>query len=281
MKQYNEDQINLLELLGHEKNVCLMVAPSFVVDFDYKKFVPLMKGLGFDYVSEVTFGAKIVNRNYQEYILENKDKQKQFIASVCPMIVSLTKAKNLQDKLLPFDSPMVSMAKILKKNFPKNKIVFLSPCTAKKLEARQSGIIDCVITFKELKEILLKEKPVPKKGSHLFDRFYNDYTKIYPLSGGLARTLHKNGILKEKEVVSKDSCSNIQRVLSKNNDKKFFDLLYCDGGCIGGNGVNAITPSFMRKFSVISYAKQAKKEKIGERKGLDKYVKGISFSKEY
>ena len=279
---FNLDQLTVLELLVHEK-VCLMVAPSFVVDFNYKKFVPLMKGLGFDYVSEVTYGAKITNQNYQDYIKENKNTQKKFIASVCPMCVNIVKAKHheLTKFLLPFDSPMVAMAKVLKKTLPGNKIVFLSPCTAKKVEAKKSGIIDGCITFKELKEILKEKKVIPKKCSHLFDRFYNDYTKIYPLAGGLADTLHIKGVLEKEEIISSDGINKIDPLLKNHSNKKFFDILFCDGGCIGGNGINSTIPIFMRKYSVLSYKKNSKKEKIGERKGLDKFSEGINFSKEF
>ena len=281
--KFNPDQLNVLELLAHEKDVCLMVAPAFVVDFNYKKFVPLMKGLGFDYVSEVTYGAKITNQNYHEYIKENKATQKKFIASVCPMCVNIVKAKHeeLTPSLLPFDSPMVVMAKVLAKLFPKNKLVFLAPCLAKKVEARQSGIIDGCITFKELKEIVKIKKPVAVKGSHLFDRFYNDYTKIYPLAGGLAKTLHSKDILEKDEIISSDGINKIDPLLKNHSDKKFFDILFCDGGCIGGNGVDSSLPVFMRKYSVTSYKKHSKKEKIGQKKGLDKYSDGIDFSKKF
>jgi iron only hydrogenase large subunit-like protein len=277
----NPDQLNVLELLGHESDVCLMVAPSFVVDFNYKTFVPKMKGLGFDYVSEVTFGAKITNQNYHEYIKKNKETQSKFIASVCPMCVNIIKAKHpeLVSSLLPFDSPMVAMAKVLKKMFPNNKIVFLSPCTAKKIEAKYCGIIDGCITFKEMKEILKYKKTKPKKCSHLFDRFYNDYTKIYPLAGGLAQTIHAKDILKKEEMVSSDGINKISPLFEKYSDKKFYDILFCDGGCIGGNGIASSTPVFMRKYSVLSYRKFADKEKIGSRKGIDKYSVGINFSK--
>ncbi len=282
-KAYSLDQIELLELIGMKGEVGLLVAPSFVVDFDYRTFVPLMKGFGFDKVFEITFGAKIVNANYHKYISENKLKQKKFISSTCPSCVNLVKARfpHLKNFLMPFDSPVISMAKIVKKNFPKQKIVFLSPCTAKRVEAKQSGLIDCVITFKEMKEIISREKPPLANCSHLFDRFYNDYTKVYPLAGGLSKTLHLKGILDKNETVSVDGANAIINLFKKDSNKKFFDILFCSGGCVGGPEVNASTPIFMRKFSVTSYRKQALKEKIGSRKGTEKYVKGINFSKKF
>ena len=283
-KGYNEDQLKVLSLLASEHEVCLMAAPSFVVDFDYATFVPLMKGLGFDYTTELTFGAKIVNQEYHKYIHEHKDSQEKFICSVCPATVELIKSKypEMKKYLLPFDSPMSAMAKVVDKNWPNQKNVFLAPCFAKKREAKEfPDIIDATITFAELKDIVAKEKPTPLKGSHLFDRFYNDYTKIYPLSGGLSATLHSKDILSKEEMVSMDGAKNLSKIFDKHSDKKFYDLLFCNGGCIGGPGVAAKKPIFWKRKRVLNYRKNAKKEKIGKRKGLDKYTKGISFSKKF
>lgn len=292
--KYNEDQKKVIDLLKSKNKTILMVAPSFVVDFDYLHFVPTMKGLGFDSVSELTFGAKIVNEQYQNYITLNKNNsnkngfnknnlnknnQKKFIASVCPTIVALVKsqAPELKNCLLPFDSPMIATAKILHKENPKNKIIFLSPCSAKKIEAKKSGLIHGVVTFSEMKQIIQTEKPKKIGKTHLFDRFYNDFTKIYPLSGGLAETMHSKGILKKEKIVSCDNCKNVQIIFDRHSDKEFFDLLFCSGGCVGGNGIESKMPILLRKKRVLDYRAFARKEKIGERKGLKKYTKGLSF----
>jgi iron only hydrogenase large subunit-like protein len=80
-------------------------------------------------------------------------------------------------------------------------------------------------------------------------------------------------------MVSSDGINKISPLFEKYSDKKFYDILFCDGGCIGGNGIASSTPVFMRKYSVLSYRKFADKEKIGSRKGIDKYSVGINFSK--
>jgi iron only hydrogenase large subunit-like protein len=290
---YSEDQLLVLRLLKESKKrggskVILMSAPAFVVDFDYKDFCPLMKGLGFDKVTELTFGAKIVNTCYRKYIKENKDKQEKFIATVCPSSVELIKNRYpyLKRFLLPFDSPMVAMAKVLKKNYPKHKIVFTSPCSAKKIEAKKAfykkkQLIDAVITFSELKQIIAKERPKKKKVCHKFDSFYNDYTKIYPLSGGLGATLNKKGILKESEVVSTDGHKRLSRIREKNLNKTFFDVLFCDGGCIGGNGVSSKLPIVLRKKRVLDYRNLSKRESMDGNHGLNKYFRGIDFSRKF
>jgi len=290
---YNEDQKKVLGFLKESKKnkgtkVILMNAPSFVVDFNYDSFVQKMKRLGFDKVTELTFGAKIVNQCYHKYIKENKDIQEKFIASVCPASVELIKNKYpyLKRFLLPFDSPMIAMSKVLKKNYPKAKIVFASPCIAKKVEAKNAAykgkkLIDAVITFAELKQIVAKERPKKVGVSHKFDSFYNDFTKIYPLSGGLGETLNKNGILIQSEMISCDGYKKISRVFDKNLNKTFFDVLFCDGGCIGGNGIASKLPILIKKNKVISYRNFAKKETMDKNQGINKYFKGIDFSRQF
>jgi hypothetical protein len=142
---YSQDQLKLLSLLKESKKktgkkLVLMSAPSFVVDFDYKTFVSLMKELGFDKVTELTFGAKITNEQYHNYIKKNKSKQEKFISSVCPSSIEFIKNSfpEMKKFLLPFDSPMGAMSKVVKKMYPRHNIVFLSPCFAKKLSNTQS-----------------------------------------------------------------------------------------------------------------------------------------------
>ena len=302
---YSPDQREVLSMLRGKEKVALMAAPAFAVDFDYKRFVPQMKGMGFDVVSELTFGAKIVNQLYHRYIKEHytdnvrprrKGKapasrkkganfQERFISSVCPASVELIRNRypELKKFLLPFDSPMAAMAKIIRKNYPSHKIVFLAPCPAKKAEARTMSprIIDASVTFAEMKGIVNGERPRMKRGPHLFDSFYNDYTKVYPLAGGLSETLHSKDILLEKEMVACDGCTDIVRLFSSHPDKVFYDMLFCDGGCIGGPGVSSKMPLYLRKKSITGYMKVAKRESMRGAQGLDRYTEGLDFSRKF
>ena len=256
-----------------------MLAPSFVVDFSYPNIISNLRSLGFDKVVELTFGAKMVNRSYHDIL---KNSEKLFISSVCPGIVESVKKTFPQyiDNLVLVDSPMIATAKICKKIYPKHKIIFISPCYFKKTEAEKSGIIEGVIDYKELKEIFRKYK-INKKGISHFDKFYNDYTKIYPLSGGLSKTAHLKGILKKEETKIIDGIQEVFNFL-KNPDKKikFLDVTFCKGGCIGGPCINSKLPIFLKKIKVISYLKKSKKEDIPEiKKGLIKKAKGIFFNR--
>jgi iron only hydrogenase large subunit-like protein len=261
-----------------------MLAPSFVVDFSYPKAILQLRDLGFDKIVELTFGAKMINRDYHKKLENTKEL---VISSVCPGVVETVKAKfpDYSRNLINIDSPMIATAKICKKTYPHHKTVFISPCNFKKIEAQKSKYVDYIIDYKELKRILdtkgLNRKKYTEK-EVLFDKFYNDYTKIYPLSGGLSKTAHIKKILKPNETKILDGIEEVTKFLN-NPDKKirFLDVTFCKGGCIGGPCIGSKLPLLLRKRKVLNYMKVADKERIPERrKGIVKEAKGVSFKSE-
>jgi iron only hydrogenase large subunit-like protein len=258
-----------------------MLAPSFVVDFPYPKIISQLKNIGFGKIVELTFGAKMINREYHKQL---KNSKKLIISSVCPGIVETIKAKYPQYRknLILVDSPMSATAKICKKTYPSYKIIFISPCNFKKVEALNSPDIDYVICYNELSEIIKKNKfGRIKKDS--FDKFYNDYTKIYPLSGGLYKTSHLKNILKQNEAKVIDGISEVEKFLKKPDKKiRFLDVTFCKGGCIGGPSINSKASLTEKKKKVLQYAHFAEKECIPKQEiGLVKRAKNISFKSLY
>ena len=260
-----------------------MVAPSFIVDFPYPGIIHGLRLLGFEKVVELTFGAKLVNKDYHK-ILENSKELK--ISSVCPGVVHnvLEKYPKYKKNLMKVDSPMIATAKICKKIYPGYKIVFISPCNYKKIESKNSKIINYSIDYKELKKIFLDKKINLKiKQIMHFDKFYNDYTKVYPVSGGLSKTAHLKGILKKEQVKIIDGIKEVFEFLEKPDKKiKFLDCTFCIGGCIGGPCVNSNLSINKRKNQVLDYLEKSKHEDIPEeRKGLIKDAKGILFERKF
>lgn len=261
-----------------------MLAPSFVVDFLYPKIIFQLKDLGFDKIVELTFGAKMINREYHKILEKNNEL---LISSVCPGIVETIEAKypNYKKNLASIDSPMIATAKICKKIYPEHKTVFISPCDFKKIEAEKSDYVDYTIDYRELDELFNKYKLNKKKykGEPVFDRFYNDYTKIYPIAGGLYKTAHLKNILKPDEAIIIDGIDRVAEFLN-NPDKKirFLDVTFCKGGCIGGPKIISKFPILLRKKKVMDYLRIADKEKIPEEnKGIIKEAKNISFKSNY
>ena len=128
---------------------------------------------------------------------------------------------------------------------------------------------------------VILQNPKKAKCSHKFDSFYSDYTKIYPLAGGLASTLHYKGILHKNEIISRDGAADLQELFNSHSSKVFYDVLFCKGGCIGGPGIASQAPLFMRKQRVLNYRRTANREKMDGKQGLDRYTKGIDFGRKF
>lgn len=283
-----------MELLPDKKYICLL-APSFSAEFDYPDIVYRLRKLGFDQVVELTFGAKMVNLAYYEFLKEEieKGEKKTWIASPCPTLVNIVKTKfpELVTNLVPVYSPMEAMALICKKYYPGYIRVFVGPCITKKLEAKELGNIDEVLTFKELDEMFeshdIPEQVKESKYSISFDKFYNDYTKIYPISGGLSSTLHYRHILESKDILVTDGLKNIMKVLSGFKEGmykkyKFIDVLTCEGGCINGPGMIGKRSIRERRKRVIKYKDFASRyEQDLGRTGRKLLVEDIKFKRTF
>ncbi len=276
----------LEKLFKARKKLVCMLAPSFIADFDYPEIVWQLKKLGFDKVVELTFGAKMTNIYYHKII--KSDKTKTWIASPCPTIVELVRNRypHLIKNLLPVHSPMGCMGLICKQYYPNHKYVFIGPCLTKKVEAQELREVELALTFREL-ESMIEDKGIEKvrKRKLTFDKFYNDYTKIYPLAGGLSSTLHYKKILKKKEILIIDGIEAISKVFDKfkngrYKDYVFIDCLACLGGCIGGPGMSSKIPLREKKKRVINYRDFARRyEKDLGRRGKKFHVYKIDFSR--
>lgn len=283
-----------MEFKSGEKYLCL-VAPSFVSEFEYPDFVYRLRMLGFEKVMEVTFGAKMTNLTYYSVIKDSIDKgeKKTWIASPCPTLVNYVKVKypELIPNLVPVHSPMGCMGLICRKLYPKYKVVFVGPCVTKKLEAKELGTIDEVLTFKEVSEFFEK-KNIPEKVEESkycvsFDKFYNDYTKIYPISGGLSATLNYSNLFKKKEILVMEGLNDLMKVFEgfKNGvykNYKFLDVLNCKGGCINGPGMIANRSVSERRKRVLDYRDFAQRyEKDLGKSGKKVDAEGINFERKF
>ncbi len=280
-----------IDLIKNNEAVALL-APSFCIDFKYPNIIGMLEKLGFKEVTELTFGARMVNWAYANYIKENPD-QPLFISSPCPTVVAMiqTQYPDLVKYLVPVISPMIAMAKIYKQKHPNRKVVFISPCFAKEnVEApKYPEFIDAVITLKDLKAIFEAEniKEQDFNRNYKFDSFIREYTKIYPVSGGLASTSHIKNLFGEGEILITDGVENIKKALEDfkagNSKYKFLDLLNCDGGCIGGPAINNKDFSTENKKQIVfDYTKTSSEDKMGEKRiGTVEKAENIDLSAKF
>ena len=278
-----------IDIIKNNEAVALL-APTFVIDFKYPNIIGMLRQLGFKEVTELTFGARMVNWAYANYIKENQE-QELFIASPCPTVVAMvqTQYPELVKCLMPIVSPMQAMALVHKKFNPNCKVVFISPCWAKEnVEAPKYKEIDAVITLKDLKQIFLQEniKEENFTENYYFDSFIREYTKIYPVSGGLASTSHIQKLFKPGEILITDGVANIKKAFDDfkagNRQYKFMDLLNCDGGCIGGPAINnKDLPTENKKEIIFEYTHRSSEAIMGEHEGKVKDAKDINLSTKF
>ncbi len=257
------DQVN--ELLISNNKVIAIIAPSFPAEFseikDYTFLVGMLKTLGFDYVSEVSFGADIVAMKYEEILTKNKEEG--IISSDCPAIAFYIEQyyPELVPYLAPIASPMVAMARIIKLKYgEKIKIVFIGPCIAKKAESIE---VNEVITYRELREMFIQHNIDSNAISPSdFDPPHSGKGAIFPISRGLLQTTNiseniyeGNVIVADGRVDFREAVKEFENGLIRSNN---LELLCCEG-CIMGPGTTPGGKRFTRRTMVGNYVKEKMK----------------------
>lgn len=257
------DKVDLL--LKENKNVAAIIAPSFPAEFqeilNHRLLVSLIRQIGFQYVSEVAFGADLISVEYKRLFSDKSIPP--VISSDCPAIVSYIEHyhPDLIDSLAKIVSPMVAMARVMRKKYGDDlKVVFIGPCIAKKDESDE---IDAAITFRELREIFF-EKNLTKNGLKPtdFDPPVGGKGAIYSVSRGLLSTVDLKEDIFERNIIIAEGRSDFQDAIKEFENghisHEHLELLCCDG-CIMGPGMSpypAFSSSgkrFMKRASVSDY----------------------------
>ncbi len=227
-------------ILNSGAKVIASVAPSFISSFglkDFNVFKIALGKLGFFDAEETAYGAELVTEQYKA-LLESGNF-KNFITSACPAVCRLIQAyypKALQ-YLAPVDSPMIAHAKMIRKEFPDAKVVFIGPCIAKKREAYESGIIDGVLTFEDVQELLQEKNIVLEDITNIVFEDKNAtacLSKAYPISHGIIRSLpYRPKGYDYMAVDGPDRCVDaLQNMDSLEN--VFLEMNICKDGCVNG-----------------------------------------------
>lgn len=159
-KSFILDVIDMLKKSGKGENfrVYAVVAPSISSQFSYARLgqvISAIKELGFFSVVEVALGADMVAYKEAEELAE-----KGFLtSSCCPAFVDYIHKQfpAMADKISQNLSPMATIAQYIKSTDPTCKIVFIGPCTAKKMEVQKESVkpyVDSAITFEELQALI-------------------------------------------------------------------------------------------------------------------------------
>ena len=271
--------LNVIDIIKKSENntkykVYAVIAPSISSQFQYAKLGQVISGikaLGFHTVVEAALGADMVAYEESRELVE-----KGFLtSSCCPAFVDYVKKQfpDLSQYISHNLSPAAVIAKYIKDTSKDAKVIFIGPCTAKKMEFQKEEVrpyIDSVITFEELQalfdskdlEIMSMEEDVLDNASY--------YGRIFARSGGLsdavAQALKEQGIdnfdLKAVPCDGIEACRVALLKASKRVlDGNFIEGMACSGGCIGGAG--CLTHGEKNKAEVDKYGMQAYEKTIG------------------
>ena len=235
--------------------VIAIVAPAFIGQFGKhstpEKFITAMKTLGFHRVVEVAIGADLCTIEEAKDFMEKVPHEQDYMAtSCCPAWHSMI------EKLYPSEmgkismtlTPMVFTARMMKKDFPGCKVVFVGPCAAKKLEAIRADIrsdVDFVLTFEELQGMFeAKEIDFEKLEGEIPLNEGSASGRGFAVAGGVAKAVsdlvareHPELELKTARAEGLRECRKLMTMAKAGKYKGYLlEGMACPGGCVAGAG---------------------------------------------
>ena len=285
------DKSQIFQLISSIKEgneIIAEIAPAFVGQFGplatSEKLKHAIGELGFSGTYEVALGADIGAIEEAKHYMHRVDTgEDPFLATSCCPSWSVM-AKRDFPTIAPYVSgsltPMVATARLIKKEHPNAKVVFIGPCAAKKLEAMRTSVrsdVDFVITFEELMGMFVAkgiEFDSPVDENDVMD----DATAAgrgYAVAGGVAdaivscvHELYPNKEIKVDHAEGLRDCKKML-MLAKAGKRNGYLLegMACPGGCIAGAG--NLLPINMAAQAVKKFQEKAEEKVANQNKKLE------------
>lgn len=271
--------VETLDLIKKSENntkykVYAIVAPAISSQFTEVKIEQVISGIekiGFYHAIEVALGADIVACHEATEFSETIDERGWMTTSCCPSFVKyIQKHKpELMSHVSNTVSPMIAIAQMIKDMEKDAKVVFIGPCTAKKMEIKEDdikGIVDLVLTFEELQAMLdaMEIDLTTCEGTSLDNASY--YGRIFARSGGVTDAVKQAidvlGIDCDLQPVKCDGLDEVTKMLKVfslgRGSGNFIEGMACKHGCIGGAASLSHGPKDVTE--VDKYGKLSKEE---------------------
>lgn len=281
-REYSDDTERFFQDLKRGEQISVLIAPAFKANYpdSYQQILGGLKKAGVNHLINVSFGADITTWGYLNYI-----KKYNFMGGIsqpCPAVVGYIERyiPELIPKLFPVQSPLMCAAIYAKKYLKiSDRLAFISPCIAKKLEIEDKnnfGYVTYNVTFDHLVNYI--------KANHISGPACDDETEyglgsVYPMPGGLKENVswflgdevfvrQMEGEKRMYQYLEK----NKKKIASGNTSYLFLDALNCEAGCIYGTGIETEKSQDDNNFDSL-YKIRTKSRKNG-RKGA--WAKGLS-----
>lgn len=248
-REFRDDTERFFEDLKKGEKISILLAPAFLANYprEYESVLGGLKEAGVNRIISVSFGADITTWGYINYIQKNNFMGG--ISQPCPAVVGYIERyiPELIPKLFPVQSPMMCGAIYAKKYMGiTDKLAFISPCIAKKMEIEDEnnkGIVSYNVTFDHLMKYV-REHQI--KGAPCSDEIEYGLGSLYPMPGGLKENVY--WFLGESVLIRQmEGEKHMYHFLEQNKDRiiesktpyLFVDALNCSSGCLYGTATEA------------------------------------------
>jgi diguanylate cyclase (GGDEF)-like protein len=246
---YRDDTETFFNDLKNGEKISLLIAPSFPANYPetYERILGGLKALGVNRMISVSFGADITTWGYINYIRQNDFTGG--ISQPCPAVVGYIERyiPELLPRLFPVQSPLMCAAIYARQELGiTDKLAFISPCIAKKLEIddpNNHGLVQYNVTFAHLLDYVEEHRLY---GEPCTDEIEYGLGSVYPMPGGLRENvvwlLGSEAFVRQVEGEKR-----LYHYLMQNRDRLrdgrtpflFVDALNCEKGCICGSGTES------------------------------------------
>jgi len=267
--EFRDSRDEVKKLLASQRKTAALLEPSISSEFDditdYRKFVGMVRSLGFDYVHEVSFGVDLIATEYAR--LFSLAEGKYMITANCPSVVKMVEKfyPEMVPNLAPLVSPMIATAMVVKEIYGQDvATVQIGPCLDAKDEAllyNDGKLVDQVLTFIELRQLFdefkIQERLVKISD---FDPPHGNWGALYPLPPGI---IQAGGIKRDMVSSSVITASGKEDILEALHDfdkhidtiRHHFNLFFCHG-CLLGPAMEKHNERFRRRALVRLYAEK-------------------------
>ncbi|MFA8450892.1 MAG: [Fe-Fe] hydrogenase large subunit C-terminal domain-containing protein [Bacteroidales bacterium] len=267
-----DESARVLDMLKSKSSVVALLAPSAPSEFeeivDYKKFVKMLRILGFDYVNEAAIGADLLKQKTDAFYADYNGKH--YITTSCPVVLNYIEKyyPDLISNVAKLPSVMMLASAVCREIYGKDvKIVYIGPCIATKneiLRYEQKYRPDAVISFLELREIFEKKGVFEKQVEFSeFDQPWGYTGGLFPIGEGLGcSNNNSNELISCRSIIvqgKNDFMESIQH-FDKHSEKikKCFNVFFCKG-CIMGPGTSNLGKRYLRRSIITEYVKKRSK----------------------
>ena len=202
---------------------------------------------GFNDVFEVALGADVTTKNEGAEFEERMESGESFMTTSCCAGYNELVKKHIPE-LKPFVSsthtPAYYTAEIVREKYPDAKIVFISPCVAKRREVFDNSNIDYVLNAEELGALFIGRKiEILDCKERIIENNASKQARNFAVSGGVADAVKH--VLKDADMmkpcvingITKESIRDLKKYAKNGScpDCNMIEVMCCEGGCVCGN----------------------------------------------